>query len=471
MNAGWTALMLFVVVTVNYSGAARADPSPNQLAQAGADGLSSLRRRVALDPSNADLRFQLARELSRRKDYVESIRIFRQLIDGQPNDADYHLGLGQALLWSDKPLEALGPLRTAVKLAPGYEDAQRALGQALVAAGRLPEARQHWTQAAKRFPKSKWPVEALKEVKPPVIAAASPQTTPKLPDIVATTNATPTAVPTVANSVDPVVPGALAAGVAAVAPAAAASSPPDSVSNASSSEAPAASPSRTRIEAGFGKERLSNGSADWTEHFVVLNHNTAGRAQTVMVKLSQTERFGLKDNTATVAAGARLSTNVSGTIEIGASPTHRVLAKRSIQGGLSMALERGYGLAAAFRQIDYNATRLRAIDVTFERYIGDYRVAYSVHPSRSSTAGNALGHRLQLGRFYGDDNQVQVLLAGGNEVDRPEVGIINQSQVRAIALFGRHWLTPYWAIAYAASHTRQEQTRRDGLTISLIGRL
>lgn len=403
MNAGWTALMLFAVVSAHQSGAARADPSPNQLAQAGADGLSSLRRRVAMDPSNVDLRFQLARELSKRKEYVESIQIFRQLIVGQPNDADYHLGLGQALLWSNKPLDALESLRAAVKLAPDYEDAQRALGQALVAAGRLPEARQHWTQAAKRFSKSKWPVDALAEVKPPVIAAASP--------------------------------------------------------------------SRTRIEAGFGKEHLSNGSADWTEHFVVLNHDTAGRAQTAMVKLSQIERFGLKDIAATVAAGARLSTSVTGTIELGASPTHRVLAKRSLQGGLSMSLEQGYGLAAAFRQIDYNTTRLRAVDVTFERYIGDYRAAYSLHPSRSSAAGNALGHRLQLGRFYGEDNQVQILLAGGNEVDRPEVGIINQSEVRAVALFGRHWLTPYWAIAYAASHTRQDQTRRNGLTISLIGRL
>ena len=203
----------------------------------------------------------------------------------------------------------------------------------------------------------------------------------------------------------------------------------------------------------------------------MLTHDTAGRAQTVSAKLSQTERFGLKDTTATFGGSARLSMNVVGTVEFGVSPTHRVLAKQSIQGGLSVALQDGFGISATFRQIDYNSTRLRGADFTAERYVGNYRVAYSVYPSRSSTAGNALGHRLQLGRFYGDDNQVQVLLAGGNEVDRPEVGIINQSQVRAIALFGRHWLTPYWAIGYAASHTRQEQTRRDGFTISLIGRL
>ena len=220
----------------------------------------------------------------------------------------------------------------------------------------------------------------------------------------------------------------------------------------------------------MARERLSNGSSDWTEEFVALTHDTVGRVQSASVKLSHTERFGLKDTTATFAAGSRLSRSVVGTVELGISSTHRVLAKRSMQGGLSMALEQGYGIAAALRQIDYNTTRLRALDLTVERYIGDYRIAYSIHPSRSSTAGNALGHRLQLGRFYGEDNQMQVLLAGGSEVDRPEIGIISRSQVRAIALFGRHWLTPDWAIGFAASHTRQEKTRRNGLPISLLGR-
>ena len=467
MIAARAALILFVCAAIHAPGMAHAEPSLNQLVNAKSDELSNLRRRVGLDPGNADLRFQLAKELARRKQYVESIWNFRQLIAGQPDDADYHLGLGQALLWNDKPQDALGPLRAAIKLAPGYEDAQRALGQALVAAGRLPEARQHWTQAAKRFPKAKWPGEMLAEVRPQGIVASAPTSTPKPPDGVATSMAKPPVAPTV--SISNTVTGPAEVAVAA-APAPVPALPPDTT-NRLVADASALFPSRTRIEAGMARERLSNGSSDWTEEFVALTHDTVGRVQSASVKLSHTERFGLKDTTATFAAGSRLSRSVVGTVELGISSTHRVLAKRSMQGGLSMALEQGFGIAAALRQIDYNTTRLRAVDLTVERYIGDYRVAYSIHPSRSNTAGNALGHRLQLGHFYGEDNQMQVLLAGGSEVDRPEVGIINQSQVRAIALFGRHWLTPYWAIGFAASHTRQEQTRRNGLTISLIGRL
>ncbi len=463
------ALLLFFSAAISTPGVSHADTGLIQLAQAKTDGLADLRRRVALDPGNADLRFRLAKELARGKEYAESIRIFRQLIANQPNDADYHLGLGQTLLWSGKPQDALGSLQTAVKLAPGYEDAQRALGQALVASGRLTEARQHWVQAGKRFPKAKWPGEALAEAKSTVISAKVLASTAKPPENVRPGESmSPAASPVPANAVAiPPADVAVTAVVASITPALV--EPPGS--SALIAQASVVSPSRTRIEAGLGRERLSNGSTHWTEEFVVLTHDTAGRAQAISAKLSQTERFGLKDTTATFGGSARLSTNVVGTLELGVSPTHRVLAKQSIQGGLSVALQDGFGIAATLRQIDYNSTRLRGADFTAERYVGNYRLAYSLHPSRSSTAGNALGHRLQLGRFYGDDNQIQVLLAGGNEVDRPEVGIINQSQVRAVALFGRHWLTPYWAIAYAASHTRQEQTRRDGLTISLIGRL
>ena len=463
------ALLLFFSAAISTPGVSHADTGLIQLAQAKTDGLADLRRRVALDPGNADLRFRLAKELARGKEYAESIRIFRQLIASQPKDADYHLGLGQTLLWSGKPQDALGSLQTAVKLAPGYEDAQRALGQALLASGRLTEARQHWVQAGKRFPKAKWPGEALTEAKSPVISAPVLAAAAKPPASVPRIESMAPAAPPVTISAALIPPAEVAATTAVATTSTALVMP--SASSASIAQIAVVSPSRTQIEAGFGRERLSNGSSHWTEEFVVLTHDTAGRAQTASAKLSQTERFGLKDTTATFSGSAPLSMNVVGTMELGVSPTHRVLPKKSIQGGLSVALQDGFGIAANFRQIDYNSTRLRAADFTVERYVGDYRVAYSVHPSRSSTAGNALGHRLQMGRFYGDDNQIQVLLAGGSEVDRPEVGIINQSQVRAIALFGRHWLTPYWAIAYAASHTRQEQTRRDGLTISLIGRL
>ena len=463
------ALLLFFSAAISSPGATHADTGLIQLAQARTEDLANLRRRVALDPGNTDLRFRLAKELARGKEHAESIRIFRQLIASQPNDADYHLGLGQSLLWSGKPQDALGPLQTAVKLAPGYEDAQRALGQALLASGRLTEARQHWVQAGKRFPKAKWPGEALAEAKSPIISAPVLASTAKPADSArpGESRSPATSPVTTSGAANPPAEGTVTAASASTSPALVA--PP--VSSASIAPISVASPSRTRVEAGFGRERLSNGSTHWTEEFVVLTHDTAGRAQTASARLSQTERFGLKDTTATFGGSARLSTNVVGTLELGVSPTHRVLAKQSIQGGLSVAMQDGFGIAATLRQIDYNSTRLRGADFTAERYVGNYRLAYSLHPSRSSTAGNALGHRLQLGRFYGDDNQVQVLLAGGSEVDRPEVGIINQSQVRAIALFGRHWLTPYWAIAYAASHTRQEQTRRDGLTISLIGRL
>ena len=463
------ALLLFLSAAISTPGATHADTGLIQFAQVSTNELADLRRRVTLDPGNADLRFRLAKKLAQGKEYAESIRIFRQLIASQPNDADYHLGLGQSLLWSGKSQDALGSLQTAVKLTPGYEDAQRALGQALLASGRLTEARQHWVQAGKRFPKAKWPGEALTEAKSPVISAKVLASTAKPPESVRPGESmSPAESPvTTRAAISPAAEGAVPAPVATTSPALVA----PAVSSVSIAQTSVASPSRTRIEAGIGRERLSNGSTHWTEEFVVLTHDTAGRAQTISARLSQTERFGLNDTTATFAGSARLSMNVVGTAELGVSPTHRVLAKQSLQSGLSVALQDGFGISVNLRQIDYNSTRLRGADFTAERYFGNYRVAYSLHPSRSSTAGNALGHRLQFGRFYGDDNQVQVLLAGGSEVDRPEVGIINQSQVRAIALFGRHWLTPYWAIAYAASHTRQEQTRRDGLTISLIGRL
>lgn len=468
------ALASLLVAAMNTPGAFLPQRGAVHFAQAKIDELANLRRRVGLDPTNADLQFRLARELTRRGEHAESARIFRQLIAAQPKDADYHLGLGQSLLWSGKPQEALVPLRTAVGLAPGYEDAQSALGRALLAAGRLPDARRHWTESAKRFPKAKWPGEGLAEMDRATVTASMPTAVPPPLPRNAPEISPPTAAPIAAPIAVPIAAPAIAAApvvAAAPLPAPELAVPPTAAAPPKIADVPAPTPSRTLVEAGLARERLSSGIADWTEQFVVLGHATPDRAVTGSAKFSRTERFGLKDTTTTIALGTKLAKDVAGSVELAVSPTHRVLAKRSLHGGLSFALPQGYGVGVGIKQTAYNTSRLLAGDLTLERYVGDYRVAYSIHPSQSSTAGNALGHRLQLGRFYGDDNQIQLLLVGGNEIDRPELGIVNESRVRAVALFGRHWLTPNWAISYAASHTKQDRSRRDGFTISLICKL
>lgn len=66
-------------------------------------------------------------------------------------------------------------------------------------------------------------------------------------------------------------------------------------------------------------------------------------------------------------------------------------------GRLGPRLDGGWGTQLGVRQVHYAATDVTLGELTLERYVGNFRAAYSFGPLRSSTAGGAHGHRLQGG--------------------------------------------------------------------------
>lgn len=459
----WSVAAAPAAMSIAQAKAAGPTPAP------GSEDIATLRRRMQLDPENADIRYRLARQLAFKAEYAESIRLFTQLVAANDKDPDYRLGLGQALLWSGKPADALVPLRAAARLAPRYEDVYRALGQALTTAGRSAEAKEHYQQSAKRFPKAAWPGAGLVALEGATnnLALAARDSPPA--------SSASIAPPTARAPVAPVVVAEIAAGVSEAAPPIAGN--PSAAVPVATIAYPAtatelnenvSSRSRTLIDVGLSREKLSTNTPDWREEYIAISYRSADRTQTGSAKIARTERFGASDATATLSGAAKLASNLTGSAEMAISSTHRIQPKRSLQAGLSLSLTDGWGVGGGLKQVTYNASVLRVADVTLERYWGNYRVAYSIHPTHSNIAGSALGHRLQMSRYYGDDNSVSLLFAAGSEVDRPEVGIFTKSTVRAVALFGQHGLSGSWALGYALSHTSQAGTRRDGFSLSAI---
>jgi YaiO family outer membrane protein len=118
--------------------------------------------------------------------------------------------------------------------------------------------------------------------------------------------------------------------------------------------------------------------------------------------------------------------------------------------------------------VSYNVTEVDIGELTVERYFGAYRAAVGVYPSHSSTAGSASSYRLQLSRYYGSENNVQLMYVGGVELDRPTaIDTVLATRVRSLALFGRHWLTREWALTYGVAHTVQGTSTRHAANVGL----
>ena len=242
----------------------------------------------------------------------------------------------------------------------------------------------------------------------------------------------------------------------------------DGAEPAPSTAAPSASDSRqwrTEAQAGFEYESLSDGRGEWRGLVVeVSRHGSRHRA--VHFSARETSRFSLRDRGVAAAVTHPLGRRVTASVDVEASPTHHVLPSWSVGGRADVRLPRGYVASAALSHRRYDGVMVNLFAAGAERYIASYRAAYTAYVAHLSGADVAGSHLVRVDRFYGREGSslFGVALAAGAELEHLGSGSIVRTPVRAVSVLGRHWMTPRWALTYAAGVHDQGTlyTRRGG---------
>lgn len=227
------------------------------------------------------------------------------------------------------------------------------------------------------------------------------------------------------------------------------------------------------VEAGLTYEELTGDNADWKSGYVEASHSFAPR-QALNGTLRETERFGLRD--VEIAAGYHhpLSASWAGLLELTHSPEHNVLPKASIFGQLLWQAGAGWVASGGLRHAEYTDTGIDVLIGSVERYWGSFRAGYTVYNGRPEGADSATAHRLSLDHYYyGERSSIGVSVTGGREVENvgPPAGVVT-SAVRSLAIVGRHWFGPGWAISYEALyHEQGDLYRRRGIRLGLRHRI
>jgi YaiO family outer membrane protein len=224
----------------------------------------------------------------------------------------------------------------------------------------------------------------------------------------------------------------------------------------------------TEIEAGFTKDNLDSGYDDWRSVYVEGAHHFGPR-HTLYGAVRETERFDLRDFEALAGLYYPLAAEWTALIEGSFSPEHNVLPEYSAFGQIHRALPYGWGVALGLRHSQYTSVYTNTLVADLERYWGNWRGAYTLYVGRPQDAPAGTAHRLQLSYYYGERSAVGVSVTYGEEVENvgPPIGV-TKTNVRALALFGRHWVTPQWALSYEVyTHEQGDLYTRNGVRLGL----
>lgn len=208
----------------------------------------------------------------------------------------------------------------------------------------------------------------------------------------------------------------------------------------------------TSLRLAGATEHLSNGSPAWRESTAGVQLGFAPR-QLLDLSVADVHRFGLHDSQFAASATLPLSAALTATVDANASPTHRVLARRSLGAALQYEFAPRWLLHGGARASSYDSATVNGYQFALEHYIGRYSVMLGWRPTRAFGA-TAHGAELRANLYYGERNSVGVIAAGGKEAASVP-GSVVLTDVRSLALLGRHWFDPHWSLTWGASYVRQ----------------
>jgi YaiO family outer membrane protein len=221
-------------------------------------------------------------------------------------------------------------------------------------------------------------------------------------------------------------------------------------------------------EAGLSHETVTNNNADWNSVYLEAAHGFAPR-QTLYGALREVERFDLRDSQIEAGYYHPLTGRLVGHVEGSASPDHHVLPKGSLFGEFALALDAGWVVAGGVRKSEYTATGTRVITASLERYFSRYRAFYTLANGKPEDAGSASSHRIGVDYYYaGERSRAGVSATWGREVENIVPAGIVTSDVRALNVYGRHWIAPQWAVTWElGTHEQGDFYRRTGGRLGL----
>lgn len=226
-------------------------------------------------------------------------------------------------------------------------------------------------------------------------------------------------------------------------------------------------PRRLEVEASHRIDRLDSGFSNWEGQRLEFQSTRPGDP-TWYGAATRDRRYGERDEGVELGAALPLDANWVLQPEAGRTFGADFLPRWYADLRLQRRLPQGFVGAASLRRTEYDASRVDRLALGAERYWGPWRAGYTLNVSDVSGAGTPVGHALALDHYYGGRSVVGLRASLGREQEGLPGGEVVTSSVSALALRGRHWWRPDWAVSWEVGTLSQgDLYDRHGIQLGL----
>lgn len=214
---------------------------------------------------------------------------------------------------------------------------------------------------------------------------------------------------------------------------------------------------------------LSGSRSAWQGQRVGLEHRAED--YTAGIESRWTRRFDRSDRELSGYAYLSLSEGWDARLRASYSDTASVLPRYSLESGLSRGFGDGWVAHLGYRSSDYSTGEVGMGLFTLERYIGRFRLAYSLYAVHLEGGGDGRSHLVRADRYYGERSRIGLGLSIGDVVERVGAASLLVSRTDGLVILGEHWFSERWAIRWdLGQHDLEGLYRRSGISVGLVHR-
>lgn len=210
----------------------------------------------------------------------------------------------------------------------------------------------------------------------------------------------------------------------------------------------------TRISLAASYEELSDDRPAWRALTLNVDKPLDDRRR-ILGGVNIEERFEARDEQLALGFVQRLSNDWSLSVAGDVAPDAEVLPEWSVAAEAGRALPGNRGFSLRARHASYATVDVNSLAATIEQYAGQFRVAYTLTAAEPSALDTSFSHMLRFARDYDTASYATLALAYGEEAETIAPGVVRVTLNKSIALFGVHWRSAAWGIAWEAGWYEQ----------------